>query len=302
MWGTFVAEMGREKLKREDEDTQLQAAFKKLKVDPEWSLNQSSISVENVKDLWLSDPSPAMSQTSGKVKKSHLKHGVTHPSRLEPYPQDFLFSMEQLTFHSEVCNMKSCTSSELGMKSKKHFNYATSSLHHEPLIREAKLKCHHFEKDTKQVLRAAKLKIYEQSKPDHTSITFKSPVLGSLKSPVLSDNTKFPLFGAACNSSEIDDFHTLVKADLNKLTTKQEKQKVYKFDICQQQGLLKRQQNCVDGMLGLSRNSYSDCGRELMYSQQAKVDDMSVDELAGYFETFVHIPRKMSSMAEMMYT
>ncbi|GIY97977.1 oxidative stress-responsive protein 1 [Caerostris extrusa] len=31
-------------------------------------------------------------------------------------------------------------------------------------------------------------------------------------------------------------------------------------------------------------------------------DDITVDELAGYFENFVYIPKKMSHMAEMMYT
>lgn len=30
-------------------------------------------------------------------------------------------------------------------------------------------------------------------------------------------------------------------------------------------------------------------------------DDVTIDELASYFETLVHIPKKMSSMAEMMY-
>lgn len=40
-------------------------------------------------------------------------------------------------------------------------------------------------------------------------------------------------------------------------------------------------------------------------SQQALLNstncDVTIDELACYFETFVHIPKKMSSMAEMMY-
>ncbi|GBO25257.1 hypothetical protein AVEN_36431-1 [Araneus ventricosus] len=31
-------------------------------------------------------------------------------------------------------------------------------------------------------------------------------------------------------------------------------------------------------------------------------DDITVDELAGYFDNFVYIPKKMSHMAEMMYT
>lgn len=42
--------------------------------------------------------------------------------------------------------------------------------------------------------------------------------------------------------------------------------------------------------------------RSYSCSQQALIDDMSVDELAGYLDDFVHIPKKMSSMAEMMYT
>lgn len=41
-------------------------------------------------------------------------------------------------------------------------------------------------------------------------------------------------------------------------------------------------------------------------SQQARMNvtppcDVTIDELASYFETFVHIPKKMSTMAEMMY-
>jgi hypothetical protein len=42
-------------------------------------------------------------------------------------------------------------------------------------------------------------------------------------------------------------------------------------------------------------------------SQQARINvnesefDVNVDEMASYFETFLHIPKKMSSMAEMMY-
>ena len=39
-------------------------------------------------------------------------------------------------------------------------------------------------------------------------------------------------------------------------------------------------------------------------SQQARLqpDDLSVEELACYFEDFVYLPKKMSTMAEMMYT
>ncbi len=44
------------------------------------------------------------------------------------------------------------------------------------------------------------------------------------------------------------------------------------------------------------------CTRPCTCSEQARVDDLTVEELAGYFEDFVYIPKKMSTMAEMMYT
>lgn len=44
------------------------------------------------------------------------------------------------------------------------------------------------------------------------------------------------------------------------------------------------------------------CPRPCSCSQQARLDDLTVDELACYLEDFVYIPKKMSSMAEMMYT
>ncbi len=37
-------------------------------------------------------------------------------------------------------------------------------------------------------------------------------------------------------------------------------------------------------------------------SQEARLDEFSVEELASYFEDYVYIPKKMSTMAEMMYT
>ncbi|XP_015923244.2 oxidative stress-responsive serine-rich protein 1 [Parasteatoda tepidariorum] len=38
------------------------------------------------------------------------------------------------------------------------------------------------------------------------------------------------------------------------------------------------------------------------HASQDHADDINVDELAGYFDNFVYIPKKMSEMAEMMYT
>lgn len=57
--------------------------------------------------------------------------------------------------------------------------------------------------------------------------------------------------------------------------------------------------NILNSNMSSSSSNSSSC------SQQARMNssncDVTIDELASYFETFVHIPKKMSSMAEMMY-
>lgn len=57
---------------------------------------------------------------------------------------------------------------------------------------------------------------------------------------------------------------------------------------------------------GLTHNNGNNSGGQSC-SQQARMtvsgscDDVTIDELASYFDVFVHIPKKMSHMAEMMY-
>ncbi|XP_023214836.1 uncharacterized protein LOC111640552 [Centruroides sculpturatus] len=56
------------------------------------------------------------------------------------------------------------------------------------------------------------------------------------------------------------------------------------------------------GPSGAETSDGGEKSRELTCSRQARMDDVTVDELAGYFDNLVYIPRKMSHMAEMMYT
>ncbi|KAB0796159.1 hypothetical protein PPYR_10220 [Photinus pyralis] len=87
-------------------------------------------------------------------------------------------------------------------------------------------------------------------------------------------------------------------------------------DACQQLNLA----NVNDGVQNYSLKSFqearpdqsrspqkSESSVSTTCSHQARMTvtpscDVTIDELASYFETFVHIPKKMSSMAEMMYT
>lgn len=300
--------MGGETMPREDSsDAQLHTAFKKLKVDPEWNPSQIKGNVENLRDLWMRDANqPSTSkEVSLNPEKCRRKHSSTRP---EPYPQDFLCSMaEKLTFHTEVCQKQSCSCSELKLKARKRFNYASSSVQHRPLIREAKLKFHHFEKDTKQVLRAARLKIFKQGKQLDAKTCFRH-TFGThsfVKSPVLSSAPEFGLFGAK-SKPNVQDFHTLAKRDsVSSKTSKSVQTKAIKPGSYRSPSSVKRTRDVSslsDSSTVGARNSYSDCGKEMRDSERGKPEDTSAEELAGYFEDFVHIPKKMSSMAEMMYT
>lgn len=95
------------------------------------------------------------------------------------------------------------------------------------------------------------------------------------------DNDK--LFGQ-CSRSREKDFKKLVNA-CKELTL--------------DGGSLPKHQSPVKGLRSLASGAAS-C------SHQARLNvnppcDVTIDELASYFETSVHIPKKMSSMAEMMY-
>ncbi|PSN44475.1 hypothetical protein C0J52_10950 [Blattella germanica] len=48
-------------------------------------------------------------------------------------------------------------------------------------------------------------------------------------------------------------------------------------------------------------SSSQSCSQQARMTASGSCDDVTIDELASYFDVFVHIPKKMSHMAEMMY-
>ena len=219
---------------------------------------------------------------------------------MEPYPQDFLSSIEKLSFDAEDCRKRSCRCSELRLKTKKRFNYANTSVQHRPIIREAKLKLHHSEKDTKQLIRAARLKIFKTTKFSEPKLSCKpNLVIAKPASPKFEHSAPVTLFGAKHCENESPDFSSLVSAQQPDPVTSAVCTTI-EFHDYRAQGAKRRREQVLENER--FRNSYSDCGKELRQSEGARLDDTSVEELAGYFEDLVHIPKKMSSMAEMMYT
>ena len=219
--------------------------------------------------------------------------------------------MDKLTFASEVCQNKRCPcQKEVTNPEESKLNYAKVSnpCGKKAIIKEARLKLHNQEKDHKGLIKAARLKLFKKS--DKLGKNIKAP---RKNNSMQSGGGKKSVFG--------NQAHDLVN-----------------FKACAEKG--ERFSKVKDSRLGAGmtpaplfaayRPTVSTEGRscrsfssletipestpetrahkrthtETAYScsQQARMDDLSVDELAGYFEDFVYIPKKMSTMAEMMYT
>lgn len=153
--------------------------------------------------------------------------------------------------------------------------------------------------------------------PIKHNILFKKPHKKILREPVLK------LMANCCHNVAAN----LTKENTSNLNSKELKlfgdssKKIYDFrsikDACHQLSLA----NVNDGVENYSLQSFqqlrlnpnplsaqrSDSNTiSSTCSHQARINtplcDVTIDELASYFETFVYIPKKMSSMAEMMYT
>lgn len=299
--------MGGETPKQEESVPELHATFKRLRVDPDTD-RASTTAVEDadricLTDLWKRDSAEVQLKSSSRSERIWKRKASLPSSRMEPYPQDFLSAMEKMTFHSEVCQKKSCNCGELRVKSKKKFNLTSTSAQHRPLIREARLKFHHSEKDCKQVIRAAKLKIFKHGKKQETKGKVGPSIFSGTKRQLSSDFEKFPVFGAT-SDTDCSDYASV--AENSKSKKDETKSALYFKGYRSRSGIKqksKRLSDSVDGASGVSTSlSGTECSLEMSCSQEARLDDTSVDDLAGYFDDLVNIPKKMSSMAEMMYT
>lgn len=294
--------MGGENPKKEESEPELHATFKRLRVDPD---RDSMPSVEEANvicfgDLWKRDSADVPLKCSRRSERVAKRKASLPSSRVEPYPQDFLSAMEKMTFHSEVCQKRTCNCGELKVKPKKKLNLALTSTSHRPLIREARLKFHHSEKDCKQVIRAAKFKIFKHGKKQETKGKIGHSLFSGLKSPVMSNVENLPVFGATADN-QCSDYASVAGTKAKTEKKSALNYKGYRSHSGSKQRV-KRLSDSAAGASGASTSQSGECGVEISCSQEARLDDTSVDDLAGYFDDFVHIPKKMSSMAEMMYT
>ena len=261
-----------------------------------------------------------------KEKDVYKAEKVKHSHRQCPYFREDLPCLDKLSFSSDKCTSKDCTCSSYlnDDRAAEDINLARAAsqptqakkkLIHEPKLRILRNQY----KDSKTLIRAARLKLLQNGgfiKPHNSQQeTGKKSPNSKLKwketfgSKYDSDSNFGILAAANSTSSSIVDYsngaykqnhqtESFMNHRFKDLDSKSAS--YFKPDKRTEKG--KR-----DNQVSTSSNSQCPlhprrCAQPCTCSQQARMDDLSVDELAGYFEDFVYIPRKMSSMAEMMYT
>ncbi|NXX85840.1 OSER1 protein, partial [Urocolius indicus] len=118
---------------------------------------------------------------------------------------------------------------------------------------------------------------------------------------------------ASLKATELSDFESMSKLNTNKLCACADKacqckrwqdMEVYKFSGLQNTLLLAPDTRTVseDHPQSLPSRTPSSSPRSCSEQARSFVDDVTIEDLSGYMEYYLYIPKKMSHMAEMMYT
>ena len=252
------------------------------------------------------------------------------------------FATEVCKNQTCTCNQQKDSSPEKQKEEKFPLNFAHASKYqsqNKKIVQEPRLKIHHKEKDRRVVIRAARLKLAKQFK--QTKQAFSSDVapksgginkesvfgshsdkcsnfasLSTTKSESRS-NTKSEFRGGSfgCYRQETSQAPTSMQKQTSAAGSTLTDQRL---DMTALETSLPSSSIKVTGDKSKSRGEKrrppvsqscpvhpGRCSLPCSCSQQALMDpvgDWTVDELACYFDEFVHIPKKMSLMAEMMYT
>ncbi|KFQ41192.1 PREDICTED: oxidative stress-responsive serine-rich protein 1 [Nestor notabilis] len=118
---------------------------------------------------------------------------------------------------------------------------------------------------------------------------------------------------ASLKTTELSDFQSMSKLNTNKPCACADKacrckrwqdMEVYKFSGLQNTLPLAPDRRTVseDHSQSLPSRTPSSSPRSCSEQARAFVDDVTIEDLSGYMEYYLYIPKKMSHMAEMMYT
>ena len=121
------------------------------------------------------------------------------------------------------------------------------------------------------------------------------------------------VFEASLKTEELSDFRSVSKLNKNNPCACVDKacqckrwqdMEVYKFSGLQNTFTLASDRRTVaeDHSQSLPSRTPSSSPRSCSEQARAFVDDVTIEDLSGYMEYYLYIPKKMSHMAEMMYT
>ena len=236
---------------------------------------------------------------------------------MRPYERDdlpFGDSLKHLTFQTEECPDCKCVcnrrKSAPCQKSSNNFLAAGQSNRlqgHSPepkLIKDSKLKLHHQIKDHKIVLRAARLNLKHSNSHWYKNTALRKGTL--MKQSIFGSHKQLDTFKSKSGNPKLWSDECAADVTCSGAPFEEHRSHgstVYldksgghappcSANLCSS--------NDVSGETDqqVIKPCSSSCAKEARLDQQ----DYTVDELASYFDEFVHIPRKMSEMAEMMYT
>lgn len=121
-----------------------------------------------------------------------------------------------------------------------------------------------------------------------------------------------PVSKTSLKTTELSDFQSMSKLNTGEPCTCADKacqcklwqdMEVYKFSGLQSSLPLAPDRTvCEDHSQPLPSRTPSSSPRSCSEQARAFVDDVTIEDLSGYMEYYLYIPKKMSHMAEMMYT
>uniref|UniRef100_A0A1B6DSL7 Oxidative stress-responsive serine-rich protein 1 n=1 Tax=Clastoptera arizonana TaxID=38151 RepID=A0A1B6DSL7_9HEMI len=213
-------------------------------------------------------------------------------------------ALETLSLSGEECPSGSCLCNK---KKKMHqINISIFRKHsNRPILRRSRLNC-----INRRILNPPVLKLKDSTNllPLSQSKFYKSPCLKKNSPAPLLDPTRTAGKVLGLDVSNLVDFKSLHKGqDVNTTSCSFKSSNFNGLRTKKDNVILSVKANCFDPASNITssdiypKSQSSSCSLQARMTSPSVCDDTTIDELASYFDLFVHIPKKMSHMAEMMY-
>ncbi|XP_006822785.1 uncharacterized protein LOC102808976 [Saccoglossus kowalevskii] len=314
------------------EDYELRSLFKRLKVDPERPRMNSRQRTRknNCQGDWyrskflksskhcrrISNNEPPMLQKKIGSWKSVAWHR-THNPRSEPYKVNNNSDLDKFDSNAESCtsgevhiNRTNVKLSLLSMSECGRMLHGRTAIKNEPIICGSKLKPHRSRRHLTNNAFCQLPTIEEDRCQEEAATASINQENNELTLPAhFSKIVNFNSFDnlAKCRDNKTsEDLHRKKKRcsdGSESLSKERNYSKVPKYNFTDYRTECESKISQFGGKKDAKSKHFPQQSDTWSCAQEARfADDTSMEDLAGYFENLVYIPKKMSPMAEMMYT